>query len=342
MSRPRALYFLSDDIADDVYGPEERAAIEARVEIVGRLNNIGYAALPPEQFWPDVEILVASWGMAPVDEAFLARFPQLKLICYGAGSIRGFATEAMWRRGVRVASAYAANAVPVSEFALSQVVYGLKQGWRHVREYRVGNLSKELPDGKTGVERFSCPGAYHSTVGLLSLGMIGRMTLERLRTFDVRLVAYDPFVTPEAGRALGVEMLPLDEVFARADVVSCHMPNLPATQKLLRESHFAAMKEGATFLNTARGAVVDEDGLIAVLRRRPDLTAVLDVTWPEPPEPGSPLWTLPNVVLTPHIAGSIGPECRRMGQTMADELGRYLAGEPLLHEIDEKKAATLA
>ena len=331
MPRPRALYFLFDDCFDHVYGPSERADIEAQVEIVGRLGKEEYAALPADRTWPDVEVLVASWGMVPVDEAFLARFPKLKAIFYGAGSIRGFTTPAMWRRGIRVASAYAANAVPVSEFALSQILYGLKQGWRHVRALRAGE-KKRLP----------CAGAYHSTVGLLSLGMIGRMTAERLRTFDVNIVAYDPFVAPEAARALGVEMASLDEVFARADVVSCHIPHLPETEGMLRESHFAAMKDGATFLNTGRGAVVDESGLVAVLRRRPDLTAVLDVTWPEPPLPDSPLLTLPNVVLTPHIAGSMGVECRRMGQTMADELRRYLAGEPLRHEIDEKKAAILA
>ncbi len=335
MARPQAIYFLSPSHFDNVYGPEERAAVEAQVQVVDRLTARRFAARGKDagarETWPKVEVILASWGLARVDEAFLARFPKLKMICYGAGSIRGFATPAMWRRGIRVTSASAANAIPVSEFALSQILYGLKQGWRHARSTREGKWA-----------RHGCAGAYRSTVGLLSLGMIGRMTAERLRTFDVRLVAYDPFVSPKAARALGVELAPLDEVFARADVVSCHTPHLPETVGLLKKSHFAAMKEGATFLNTGRGAVVDEAGLISVLRRRPDLTAVLDVTFPEPPPARSPLYTLPNVVLTPHIAGSLGPECRRMGQTMADELRRYLAGKPLHYEIDEKKAAIMA
>ena len=93
--------------------------------------------------------------------------------------------------------------------------------------------------------------------------------------------------------------------------------------------HIASMKRGGTFINTARGEIVREREMIEVLIHRPDLQAVLDVTVKEPPDSDSPLYTLPNVMLTPHIAGSVGEECRRMGQYMLDELRRYVAGEPL-------------
>jgi phosphoglycerate dehydrogenase-like enzyme len=99
------------------------------------------------------------------------------------------------------------------------------------------------------------------------------------------------------------------------------------------------MKEGTSFINTARGAVIAEDEMIAVLTERQDLTAILDVTYPEPPPPGSPLYSLPNVFLTPHIAGSLDGECLRMGQEMAAELGRWLRGEPLLWQIRPEEAA---
>ena len=106
--------------------------------------------------------------------------------------------------------------------------------------------------------------------------------------------------------------------------------------------HLAMMKEGATFINTARGAVVREKEMIEVLTQRPDLTAVLDVTDPEPPELDSPLTKLPNVILTPHIAGSAGPECQRLGYYMLQEFQRYLAGEPLKFGITKEAAAKLA
>ncbi len=111
---------------------------------------------------------------------------------------------------------------------------------------------------------------------------------------------------------------------------------------MIRGAHFEAMKRGATFINTARGKVVAEAELIAVLRRRPDLFALLDVTQQEEPPPHSPLYALDNVLLTPHIAGSLGRECHRMGRLMAEELDRYLAGEPLRYAIDEERFKRLA
>jgi phosphoglycerate dehydrogenase-like enzyme len=114
------------------------------------------------------------------------------------------------------------------------------------------------------------------------------------------------------------------------------------TEGMITGEHLAMMKPNATFINTARGAVVREDEMIEVLQQRPDLFAILDVTYPEPPEPGSPLYTLPNVVLTPHIAGSLDNECRRMGKYAVTELRRYLNGEPPLWGITREQAAKLA
>ena len=137
-------------------------------------------------------------------------------------------------------------------------------------------------------------------------------------------------------------MCALDEVFARGDVVSLHAPWLPQTEGMITGAQLAAMREKATFLNTARGALVREAELIAVLQQRADLCAVLDVTHPEPPAPDSPLYALPNVVLTPHIAGSVGAECQRMGRAMADELARYVRGAPLHWSITRSQAALMA
>jgi phosphoglycerate dehydrogenase-like enzyme len=159
------------------------------------------------------------------------------------------------------------------------------------------------------------------------------MVAERLRAFDVRVIAYDPFATPEAAADLSVELCTLEALFERSDVVSCHTPWLPETVGLLNGALFRRMKPGASFINTARGAVVNEAELIEVLGARDDLFAVLDVTYPEPPAVDSPLYTLPNVLLTPHIAGSMDDECRRMGRMMVDELDRWLRGEPLRHRV---------
>ena len=186
------------------------------------------------------------------------------------------------------------------------------------------------------------PGAYATTVGLVSLGAIGRMVAERLRSHDLRVIAYDPFADPDAATALGVELVDLETVFAQADVVSIHTPNLPTTRGMINGPLLRLMKEGATLLNTSRGQVIDEPAMVEVLSEREDLDAILDVTAEEPHNSGSPLWDLPNVVLTPHIAGSMDMECRRMGDTMVGELENYLAGEPLAHEVTPELLETMA
>lgn len=279
------------------------------------------------------EAIFSGWGMAKMDGEFLDFFPCLKIIFYGAGTIRSFSTDAMWDRGIRVTTAASANAESVTEFSLAQILLSLKRMWSQALAFR---------DGCTDVLGGASPGNVGSTVGIVSLGVIGRSVAERLKTYQHEVIAYDPFVSPETAAALGVKMVSLEELFERSDVVSCHTPLLDSTRELLQRTHFASMKRGATFLNTARGGVVDEEAMCAVLDERPDLFALLDVTVLDQPRPDSPLRSLPNVLLTPHIAGCLGPECRRMGQLMVDELDRYLAGQPLHYELTRAKAELTA
>lgn len=328
----QALYLLNTDAYDKIYGAPERAAIAGMVEMVAPQQTAESVRADPELL-AEVEAIFSGWGMALLDDAFLAAAPRLKIVFYGAGSIRGFTSDAAWERGITITSAYAANAVPVSEYTLSQILFSLKRGW----EYVLG-IKRE----QRWVRRLPVPGAFDSTVGLISLGMIGRLVLERLHAFDLNTIAYDPFITPADAAALGVTLVSLEELFERADVVSLHTPKLPETLGMITGAHLAAMKEGATFINTARGAIVREGEMIEVLQRRPDLTAILDVTDPEPPEADSPLYTLDNVILTPHIAGSMDAECRRMGQYMVEECRRYLNDEPLMWAIDRERARILA
>lgn len=332
MPAPAALFILEPNAFETIYGSEGLAAIGRRVRLLG--PPFSRAALPAHSAeLAETEVLFSGWGAPQLDAAFLAAAPKLRAVFYGAGSIRAMVTDAFWERGIAVTSAYAMNAIPVAEFTLGAIFLSLKHVWHYALQ------TKQL--GRFP-ERTAIPGAYGTTVGLISLGTIGRLVREKLRPFDVQVIAYDPYLTPAAAEEFDVEAVGLDELFARADVVSLHTPWLRETEGLVTGRHFERMRPGATFINTARGAVVREDEMIAVLRRRPEIYAVLDVTYPEPPAPGSPLYTLPNVVLTPHIAGSVNGECRRMGQCMIEELDRWLAGEPLRYGIDRARAAVLA
>jgi phosphoglycerate dehydrogenase-like enzyme len=329
---PKALYLLDSGAFEKIYGEEERAAVAGLADVYAPLQTGDSVAKNPSVL-VEAEVILSGWGAPAMDGAFLAAAPNLRVVLYGAGSIRRVATPAFWERGVRITSAYAANAVPVSEYALAAILFSLKRGWHFAFSAR---REKALP-GQGQV-----PGAYGSTVGLVSLGMVGRLVRERLRPFDLRVVAYDPFVTPEEAHALGVDLMSLEDLFASSDVVSLHVPLLPETEGMILGSHLASMKRNATLINTSRGAVVREAEMVEVLGERPDLWAILDVTHPEPPEPDSRLYDLPNVVLTPHIAGSLGSECRRMGRLVVEELRRYVTGEPLEHEITRERAALMA
>jgi phosphoglycerate dehydrogenase-like enzyme len=144
------------------------------------------------------------------------------------------------------------------------------------------------------------------------------------------VVAYDPLMSTDEAEQLGIELLPLDELFRQSDVASIHTPLFPETRGLITGALIQSMKNGGTLINTARGQVICEEQMLDVLQNRPDLNAVLDVCCQEPPDANSRLYTLPNIVLTPHLAGSVGTECRRMGRFMVDEIDRYLSGKPML------------
>ena len=329
---PKALYVLDGEAFEKIYGEEERESVAELADVYAPPQTRDSVSRNPRVL-AEAEVILSGWGAPTMDDAFLAAAPNLRAVLYGAGSIRRVATPALWERGVHITSAYAANAVPVSEYTLASILFSLKRGWHFAFSARRKNA---LP-GQGQV-----PGAYGSTVGLVSLGMVGRLVRERLRPFDLRVVAYDPYVTPEEARVLGVDLVSLEDLFASSDVVSLHAPWLPETEGMILGSHLTSMKRNATLINTSRGAVVREAEMVEVLKERPDLWAVLDVTYAEPPEPGSRLYDLPNVVLTPHIAGSLGPECRRMGRLVVDELRRYVAGEPLEHEITRESATLMA
>jgi phosphoglycerate dehydrogenase-like enzyme len=207
--------------------------------------------------------------------------------------------------------------------AFSLILLSLKRYFQHAAQYTQPVGFKHLP----------VAGGYRSTLGIIGMGMIGRRLSQMLRTIDVEIIVYDPYVQIEQARQCGAVLVSLEEVFKRSDVISLHAANLPETQRMIKGKHFQEMKPGATFINTARGALVDETEMAAVLRERLDIWALLDVTYPEPPVFDSPLYVLPNVVLTPHIAGSMDNECRRMAEYMIDEYQRFRSGQPLLYRV---------
>jgi phosphoglycerate dehydrogenase-like enzyme len=260
----------------------------------------------------------------------LRQLPRLRAVFHGAGSVRPYVTEAFWRRNITITTAAAANAIPVAEYTLGAILLSLKQTWSLQRQTRNARaFPKEFPAIK---------GTRGATVGRVSLGLIGREVLRRLRSFDVQVIVHDPYLPAGKAAELGVKSVSLTELMARSDIVSLHSPLNAETKGFITGALLAHLQPGATFINTARGGLINEPELITFLRNRPDVQAILDVTSPEPPPSESPLYDLPNVFLTPHIAGSMGLECRRMGWTMVEEFGRFARGEPLSFALTREQA----
>lgn len=327
-SHPRALFALGKQEFLWIYGPDERRDIAALCDIPGQPFTRDMLRQNPSVL-AEVEYLFSGWGAPRLDEEFLRHAPKLKVVLYGAGSLATVATEAAWNRGIRFSSAAFANSIPVAEYSLAMILLGLKQIWHHA--FRTRELKAWSTPG-------TFPGCYRSVVGLVSLGTIARLLIEKLRSFDLPVIAYDKYATPQEARDLGVELVSLQELFSRADAISIHTPLLAETRGIIDGKLLAAMQPNATLINTSRGAIINEPELLQVARKRPDVQFILDVTDPEPPIPGSEIFNLPNIVLTPHIAGSQDRECARMGRLMIAEFQRHQRGEPLQFEITAQTA----
>jgi phosphoglycerate dehydrogenase-like enzyme len=272
----------------------------------------------------DIQAIFATWGFFPLTPEVLDRLPRLEAVFYAAGSVGHFAGP-LFKRGIIVTSSAAANAVPVAEFTLGQILLANKGYFRNLREYRA---CKNL------LRSFSGRGNYNATVAILGLGKIGLRLLDLLKPFSLRIVVCDEFLSHDQAISLGVEKVSLREAFARGDVVSNHLADVDETAGLLTKELFSLMPVDATFINTGRGRTVDASGLASVLGRRPDLTALLDVTDPEEPlQPDSVFWKLPNALVSSHIAGSKGNEAGRVADLALAEFERWVRGEPLLHAV---------
>ena len=272
------------------------------------------------------DALITSWGCGPLDAAVLAHAPALRLIAHAAGTVKGHVTPACFDRDIRVTSAAWANALPVAEYTLAAILFANKRVLPIARRYA------ELREGRLWSREVPGLGNFRKRVGVIGASHVGRRVLELLAPFEIERVLHDPTIDGASAEALGATALPLDELLATSDVVTLHAPLLPNTTGLIDASRLARMRDGATLINTARGAIVDGAALEAELVAG-RLHAVLDTTEPEVLPPGSPLYTLPNVLLTPHIAGALGDETQRMMHAAIDEVERLARGEAPRHPV---------
>lgn len=284
----------------------------------------------------DTEFIFSTWGMPSfTEDEIKSCMPNLKCVFYAAGTVQAFARPFI-NCGVKVFSAWAANAVPVAEYTVAQIILANKGFYSTSQIFKNGNYL----GARDEVSNY--PGNYGASVGIIGAGMIGKLVIEMLKSYNLNVKVFDPFLPDEVAEELGVKKVSLKEIFSGCTVVSNHLANNEQTQNMLNYSLFSLMPDHATFLNTGRGAQVVEDDLIKLLEERPDVTSILDVTMPEPPLEGSKLYTLQNCILTPHIAGSFGDEVHRMAEYIMNEFKNFIENKPCKYEVTSEMLKTMA
>ena len=285
------------------------------------------------------EVILGHWGCAPLDASVVDRAPNLGLFAYAAGTVKNTIDRDVFDRDIRVTSGADANAQPVAEFTLATILFANKDVfWQ--RDVRRTPRNAWLRDHRQPHD--VAIGNYDKTIGIIGASLVGRRVIELLAPFPhLRVVLYDPFVSDAEATELGVAKMELDELCAAVDILSIHAPDLPSTRHMVAAPQLAALRTGATVINTARGALLDHDALLAEVQIG-RLSAVLDVTDPEPLPEDHPLWALPNAFVTPHLAGSQGTELRRMIDHVVDEIDRWRTGRPARNGITEDMLDRLA
>ncbi|WP_406441459.1 hydroxyacid dehydrogenase [Streptomyces sp. NBC_01613] len=324
--RPQALFAMTAQNVPQVFPPQVLAQLRESVRIDPTRVAQDFTDPRVRDTLARTEILVTGWGCPRLDAAALDAAPELRAVLHSAGSVKGFVTPEVWRRGIAVSSAAAANAIPVAEYTLAMILLAGKEVLAARDRLRT---ERAFP----GWEFVPGIGNHGRRVGVIGASRIGRRLLDLLRPFELRPGLTDPYVTEAQAAALGVPLLPLDDLLRTSDIVTLHAPETPETRHLIGRRELALMPDGAVLINTARGGLVDHEALMAELRTG-RLSAVLDVTDPEPLPADSPLYDLPNAFVTPHLAGSQGNEVARLGRTVAEEAARWVAGEGLAYGVD--------
>lgn len=336
MRRPRAVLAMDRRSQDWLVTAQGVAQLAQLVDLDPQEVLTEFDSRRARDLLGQAEVMITSWGCPRIDHRVLQMAPALRAVFHAAGTVKSHLTDEVWERGIRVVSAADAGAVPVAEFTLAAILFANKRVLASSRMYCAEHsldVRARLPRNTGNVDR---------RVGLIGASRVGRRVAALLEPFDLTVIMADPYLDPEDAARMGVEVVPLEELLRSCDVVSLHAPSTPATRHMIGREELRLIKDGATLINTARGALVDQDALVDELVTG-RLDAVLDVTDPEPLPADSPLYTLPNVLLTPHVSGAFNPaEAGRQLDLVIAELERYLGGLPLMHEVTPSSLGVIA
>ncbi len=290
-----------------------------------------------KEAFKNVKYIFSSWGMVTLNkEEVRDIFPNLKHIFYGAGSVQYFAKPFMDNQ-VLIHSAYLANAIPVAQFTLSQIMLSNKNYFLNSIEHTKGNIEKAYSI------RNKVLGNYNSKIGILGAGAIGSKVIEYLNAMgNFEIYVFDPFLSDTRALELQVIKSDLSTIFKNCNIISNHLADNDQTKGILDYKFFSLMPDYSTFINTGRGAQVIENDLVRALEENPTLFALLDVTYPEPPKEDSLLYSRKNILISSHIAGALANEHQRMSEYMYNDFLAVLKNQEPKYIITKKMLETMA
>lgn len=262
-----------------------------------------------------------------VNAALLAAAKNLVVVGRAGAGLDNVDIAAATRSGILIASTPDQNAISVAELAIGLMISLARMIPAANQDTKSGNWSRQ---------QFLGSELYGKTLGIVGAGKIGYLTARRAQAFGMKILAHDPFISRDniLLSELNAELVSLDELLARADVVSCHLPATPETAGLLNAARFGRMKPSATFINTSRGEVVVEEDLVSALKSRTIAGAALDVRAVEPPPRGE-LEQLPNLILTPHVAAFTHEAQDRVTKAICEDVARVLDGKPAQNAVNK-------
>ncbi len=329
-ARPPAKFVMRRGLVTQVFAPDQFRTLGALLD---------FGDHPVMQTLDDprlrtVHTLITGWGCPRIGPEELDRMPALRAIHHAAGTVKEHLDAEVWRRGIRVTTAAAANAVPVAEYTLAMILLEGKGVAAAAAAHR-RDPSADLSELFEGI------GNHRRRVGILGASKIGRRVIALMQSFDLDVAVSDPYLRDDDPIREQARVVELDELFATSEIVSVHAPLLPETVGLVSRRLLALLPDGATLINTARGPIVDHSALVdEVAAGR--LRAVLDVTDPEPLPRGHVLLESPSVIVTPHVAGALGNELHRLGESVVCEVRRFARGEEPAHPVALAELAAMA
>ncbi len=281
-----------------------------------------------------LEVLITGWGTPALSVDDLERMPRLRAVFHAAGTVKGHLPAEVWDRGILVTTAAAANAYPVAEYTLAMILLAGKDALSIAALYRADPLLDIAG-------RYPAIGNYRRTVGIIGASTVGRLVIDLLAGFDFEILLYDPIIADDDPVLLRAERVSLDALFDRSSIVSVHAPLLPETRGMVGAAELARLEHGATLINTARALIVDQTALGEALAAG-SIRAVLDVTEPEPLPLSDPLRGSPGLIVTPHIAGALGNELLRLGESVVREVELFVNGEAPAFPVRKSDLAAMA